>query len=131
MVLSIGIFFSLMIVGLVATLPSAIRAGLVAQGVPVPVARQVAATPVVSSLFAAFLGYNPMATLIPKQTLAGLPAHDRAVITGTDFFPHLISGPFMDGLGIAFAFACVLFLLAAIASWLRGAKYIYEDTPLT
>jgi EmrB/QacA subfamily drug resistance transporter len=127
MVLSIGIFFSLMIVGLAATLPHAMASNLEAQHVPAAVAQKVAEAPPVGSLFAAFLGYNPMATFLPHSVLAGLPAHNAAVITGKQFFPHLISKPFIHGLKIAFTFSLVLYLLAAIASWLRGKKYIHQD----
>jgi EmrB/QacA subfamily drug resistance transporter len=125
-VLSIGIFFSLMIVGLASTLPTAMSTQLVANGVPVSVASQIASAPPVGSLFAAFLGYNPMAKLIPAAILSS-PAVNSAYITGKEFFPNLISSPFIDGLRIAFTFSMVLFLLAAIASWMRGGKYIHDD----
>jgi MFS family permease len=127
MVLSIGVFFSLMIVGLAATLPNAMETRLTAQNVPPAVARQVALEPPVASLFAAFLGYNPMAKLIPPKVLAALPAENSATITGKQFFPDLISGPFMHGLVFAFTFSLILNLLAAAASWLGGAKFIHVD----
>jgi hypothetical protein len=129
MVLSIGVFFSLMIAGLAATLPTTMKNGLVAQGVPEAVATHAAETPPVASLFAAFLGYNPMAELIPKDVLATLPAENAARITGKEFFPNLISGPFMHGLTFAFTFSLVLYLLAAIASWMGGRKYVHQDVP--
>lgn len=127
MVLSIGIFFSLIIVGLSSTLPHTMESQLIDQNVPAPIARQVANEPPVSSLFAAFLGYDPMTKLIPAQTLNGLPAPNRAVLTGKTFFPKLISGPFMHGLRLAFGFSLALYLLAAVASWLRGGKYIHSE----
>jgi MFS family permease len=126
-VLSIGLFFSLMILGLARTLPQAMAASLVSEGVPAAVAQQVAATPPVSSLFAAFLGYNPMQQLVPKAVLDALPPQNAAVITGKTFFPELISAPFMDGLRIAFTLSLFAYLLAAGASWLRGKKYIHEQ----
>jgi EmrB/QacA subfamily drug resistance transporter len=126
-VLSTGIFFSLMIVGLSSTLPDAMSSQLIAQGVPSSIAHQTAGAPPVGSLFAAFLGYNPMKELLSPQVLASLPAANSAHITGTSFFPSLISGPFVHGLRIAFTFSIVLFLLSAIASWLRGGKYIHRD----
>jgi hypothetical protein len=115
-----------MIVGLASTLPTAMSTQLVANGVPVSVASQIASAPPVGSLFAAFLGYNPMAKLIPAAILSS-PAVNSAYITGKEFFPNLISSPFIDGLRIAFTFSMVLFLLAAIASWMRGGKYIHDD----
>lgn len=126
-VLSIGVFFSLIIVGLSSTLPHTMQSQLISQHVPAPVAAQVAAAPPVSSLFAAFLGYNPMGKLLPAPLLHSLPAHNQAVITGKRFFPNLISQPFMHGLHIAFTVSLILFLLAAIASWLRGGKYIHDE----
>ena len=119
-VLSIGLFFSLMLVGLASTLPQTMEAGLVAQHVPPDVARQVAATPPVSSLFAAFLGYNPMGELIPPAVLHALPPESVAVLTGKTFFPGLMSAPFKHGLVFAFSFSALLYLAAAAASW-RGS----------
>jgi MFS family permease len=126
-VLSIGIFFTLMIVGLSASLPAAMYHGLVAQGVPSDVADKVAHLPPVSTLFAAFLGYNPMQHLLGSSVLAQLPAGHRAVITGRSFFPNLIAAPFRQGLHAAFDFAIAACLVAAWASWLRGGKYVYTD----
>ena len=128
-VLSIGIFFTLMIIGLAATLPATMNAGLTAHGVPADVAQQVAALPPVSILFAAFLGYNPIQHLLGSDVLSTLPAHDQAVLTGHSFFPTLISGPFKDGLHAAFLFAIVACLIAAAASLMRGGRVV-EDEPV-
>jgi MFS family permease len=127
MVLSIGIFFSLMIVGLANTLPETMERQLVAEQVPVAVAHEVASAPPVASLFAAFLGYNPMAKLIPADVLSSLPAANAATITGKAFFPELISAPFMHGLLFAFTFSMILNLIAAWASWQGGAKFIHAE----
>jgi MFS family permease len=126
-VLSIGIFFTLMIIGLAATLPETMSAGLMAHGVDPTTAHHVAALPPVSILFAAFLGYNPIQHLLGPHVLAGLSAHDQAALTGSSFFPHLISGPFQDGLHAAFSFAIVACLIAAGASLLRGGRMVHED----
>jgi MFS family permease len=125
-VLSIGIFFTLIIVGLKSTLPHSLYSGLVAQGVPAAAAHKAAALPPVSSLFAAFLGYNPIKTLL-GPSLGHLPAGRVAFLTGRSFFPHLIAAPFGSGLREAFIFAVVACLVAAAASWLRGAKYHHLD----
>jgi len=119
-VLSIGVFFTLMIVGLSATLPHALAHGLESHGVPAATATRISHLPPVSVLFAAFLGYNPAKELLGPHALAGIPAHDAATISGRGFFPHLIAGPFHDGLYQAFAFAIVACLVAAVASWSRG-----------
>jgi MFS family permease len=121
-VLSIGVFFSLMLVGLASTLPHSMEAGLIAQQVPPEIARHVAATPPVASLFAAFLGYNPMGELIPADVLHALPAANVAALTGKAFFPGLMSAPFKHGLVFAFTFSAFLYIVAAVASWRGGAK---------
>ncbi len=120
-VLSIGIFFTLMILGLASTLPTTMKQGLVAQGVPEATAARVADAPPVGSLFAAFLGFSPMRTLVGNEELAKLPPEKAATITGKEFFPELISEPFIDGLRIAFSASLVLYLFAALACWLGGS----------
>ena len=128
--LSIGIFFSLMIAGLAQNLPSALHAGLTANGVSSSVAATVAQTPPVGSLFAAFLGYNPIQSLLaPTGALHSLSHASIATLTGKQFFPELISGPFHDGLIVVFVAAAIMSLIAALASVLRGAKYMHEDLP--
>ncbi|GAB2837013.1 MFS family permease [Lentzea nigeriaca] len=119
MVLSIGFFFSLIIVGFSQSLPGAMRTGLVEHGVSPSAAAQVASLPAVAVLFAAFLGYNPIQQLLGDQ-LATLPPDQAAFLTGRGFFPSLISGPFAQGLAIAFGFAIVLCLVSAAASLLCG-----------
>jgi MFS family permease len=124
-VLSIGIFFTLMIIGLSSKLPATLLAGLHAHGVSYMTANSVAHLPPVSILFAAFLGYNPIEHLVGPHVLASLSAANRATLTGRSFFPHLISAPFRTGLHEAFAFAIVACLIAAAASLMRGGKYLY------
>jgi MFS family permease len=128
-VLSIGIFFTLMIVGLSATLPHSLAAGLRAHGVAPGVATRVGHLPPVSVLFAAFLGYNPAQKLLGPHVLARLPARDAAAIRGRGFFPHLIAQPFRSGLHEAFAFAIAACLVAALASWSRGGRVVAPEQP--
>jgi MFS family permease len=119
--LSIGIFFSLMIVGLAATLPTTLTSGLVKQGVPQPIAQQVGDLPPVGSLFAAFLGYNPLKELLgPTGVLNQIPAKNAATLTGKEFFPHLISGPFHHGLVVVFTAAAIMMLIGAAASLIQS-----------
>jgi MFS family permease len=126
--LSIGVFFSLMILGLARSLPTVLRNGLVAHGVPVAVAAQVAQLPPVGSLFAAFLGYNPIQSVLgPTGVLNTLPAADVAALTGKEFFPQLISGPFHQGLIVVFGVAAVMSLIGAIASLSRGKRYVHDE----
>ena len=122
-VLSIGVFFTLMIVGLSAGLPHTLQGGLVAHGVPAIDATRVSHLPPVATLFSSFLGYNPMATLLGPHVLTTLPPNQAHALTGRSFFPHLISGPFHTALVYAFVFAIVACLVAAVASLLRGGKY--------
>jgi EmrB/QacA subfamily drug resistance transporter len=128
-VLSIGIFFTLMIAGLAASLPATMTAGLTAHGVPLEVAHHAATLPPVSILFAAFLGYNPIQHLLGPHALSLLSVHQQAIVTGRSFFPDLISGPFRSGLHEAFTFAIIACLVAAAASSLRGGRFHYADEP--
>nr|WP_211178056.1 MFS transporter [Pseudonocardia acidicola] len=119
--LSIGLSFSLLISGLAGSLPHALSSGLQAQGVPAGTAEEVAGLPPVSTLFATFLGNNPISHLLaPSGVLDTLPAHDVQTLTGTRFFPELVSGPFHHGLVIVFSVATAMALVAALASALRG-----------
>jgi MFS family permease len=128
--LSIGIFFSLMITGLASVLPTTLFNGLSQQGVPPDVAHDVASLPPVGSLFAAFLGYNPVQTLLePSGALEQLPRHSQTVLTGKHFFPQLMSAPFHHGLVIVFTAAAVMMLVAAAASLFTDSKPIDIDQP--
>jgi MFS family permease len=121
--LSIGVFFSLMTTGLAHSLPSALSSGLQAHGVPADTAAGVAHLPPVSTLFAAFLGNNPIQHLLaPSGTLATLAPHDAAALTSTSFFPEVIAGPFHQGLSVVFGAAAAMAVLAAIASLSRGRR---------
>jgi MFS family permease len=128
-VASVGIFFTLMIAGLTATLPAAVASGLRAHGVDAGIAAHAAHLPAISVLFAAFLGYNPTQHLLGAHVLAHLSAHNRALLMGRGFFPHLIAAPFKTGLHETFVFAIVACLLAAAASLLRGGRYHFADQP--
>jgi MFS family permease len=128
MVLSIGLFFSLMIIGLAARLPTAMAAGLQSHGVPAATAHQVASAPPVGSLFAAFLGYNPMQTLLaPSGALTHLSHAQAASITGKQFFPTLVAGSFHHGLVIVFGLAIGMSIVGAVASLIRGERYIHAE----
>jgi MFS family permease len=127
MPVSIAIFFSLMIIGLTSRVPHSLYAGLTANGVPNGTANSLAHLPAVGYLFAAFLGSNPLHSLIGPKVLAALTPAQQANLTGRSFFPSLISDPFKHGLVIILTFSIVMCLLAAWASWLRGARYIHEE----
>ncbi|MFS4092120.1 MFS transporter [Streptomyces sp. AF1A] len=120
MVLSMGVFFSLMVAGLAGSLPHTLTSGLTAQGVPAGPAHTVAQLPPVGVLFAAFLGYNPIQHLLGPSILGHLSPAAAAHLTGREFFPHLISQPFHDGLVVVFSLAIAMSLAAALASLIRG-----------
>ncbi len=121
-VISIGVFFTLMIIGLAATLPRALYSGLRGEGVSVALAHHVATLPPVTTLFASFLGDNPMAHLIDAHAAASLSGVARATVFGHRFFPTIIQGAFATGLHPALDFAAVVCALAAITSWFRGGR---------
>ena len=91
-------------------------------------AAKVTALPPVSVMFAALLGYNPVQTLL-GPVLAHLPASHAAYLAGRSFFPSLITPAFASGLSVAFDFAIAACLFAAVASALRGGKYIHQEDP--
>ena len=125
--LSIGIFFSLMIIGLANTLPTALSSGLQEQGVSASVAHEVANLPPVGSLFAAFLGYNPIAELLEPYHALQQPGVNTEVLTGQTFFPHLITEPFHSGLVVVFVAAAAMMVIGMIASMFNPGRY--ADAP--
>jgi MFS family permease len=127
MPLSIGIFFSLMVVGLTANVPGAMFHGLTAQHVPAQVATPLSHMPPTGYLFAAFLGFNPLKELLGAHVLAALPLANVHTLVGKAFFPSLIASPFKDGIVYVLIFAAAMCLVAALASWLRGGKFVHEE----
>jgi EmrB/QacA subfamily drug resistance transporter len=125
--LSIGIFFSLMVVGLTAHVPGAMFGGLTAQHVPAQVATPLSHMPPTGYLFAAFLGFNPLKELLGAHVLGALPLANAHVLVSKAFFPSLIAGPFKDGIVDVLIFAAAMCLMAALASWLRGGKFVHEE----
>jgi EmrB/QacA subfamily drug resistance transporter len=123
-VISMTMFFSLVTAGLAASLPSTLSSGLINVGLPVAIAHQVGQLPPIAALFAAFLGYNPMQTLLPAAVLHALPAASQATLLGQSFFPNLISQPFMNGMRLAFYLAAGVCFIAAMASLVRGNKAV-------
>lgn len=127
--LSMGVFFTIIVVGLSSTLPGAIQNGLTQGGVPAATASAASHLPPTGALFAAFLGYNPMESLVPGSVLHALAPATQTHLLGTQFFPDLISTPFMDALKLVFYFSAGLCLVAALCSYLRGKRYVYDELP--
>ena len=127
MPISMGLFFTLLVVGLNAKVPSAMYQGLIAHGIPVAKAAQLSHVPPLGYIFAAFLGINPLKSLLGPAVLGRLSPAKAAALTSRSFFPHLIGPSFKDALVIILLFATVMSLIAAVASALRGEKYVHED----
>src|SRR5215469_15610441 len=122
---SIGLFFSIVTLGLAAALPSTLYSGLTRYGVPSATASAIAHLPPTAALFGAFLGYNPIGELLPPQVLQHISAADQAALLGKSYFPTLISSPFMSGLHVVFYVSAGLCVIAAAASFLRGKPTIH------
>ncbi|MGD0198968.1 MAG: MFS transporter [Solirubrobacteraceae bacterium] len=125
--LSMGLFFTLLVIGLNADVPSAMYHGLAAHGVPLAKATQLSHLPPLGYIFAAFLGYNPLKSLLGPTVLGHLAHSQVAILTGRSFFPHLIGPSFKHGLVMILTVAVVMSVIAAVASALRGEKFIHED----
>jgi MFS family permease len=130
-VLSMGLFLTIVTLGLAADLPSHVYKGLVSAGVAPGPAHIVASKPPIGSLFSAFLGYNPIKELLgPTGALSHLSASQAAHITGRSFFPQLIEQPFADGIHLAFTFAAIVTAIAVVASALRGPRHFSGPEPV-
>jgi MFS family permease len=128
-VLSMGLFFTIVTLGLADRLPTHLYAGLVHAGVDPKAAHLVANEPPIGSLFSAFLGFNPIQELLgPTGALAKLTPKQLAYVTGRSFFPKLIEQPFAYGMHLAFTFAAIATLIAIIASAFRGRRYLHAES---
>jgi MFS family permease len=127
MVLSMGLFFSLMIVGLSHSLPASLFSGLTSHGVSPTQAQAIAALPPVATLFSSFLGYNPVHMLLGSQAQAHVSTAQWSTLTGKSFFPSLITNPFHHGLLIVFGTAAFMAFIAMIFSWLRGEHFVHKE----
>jgi MFS family permease len=129
-VLSMGLFFTIVTLGLAAELPSHLFNGLTAAGITPSAAHVVANEPPIGSLFSAFLGYNPIQELLgPTGALHHLSAHQAAFVTSRSFFPQLIAQPFAHGLHLAFALAAAAAGIGVVASAVMGRRYVHSEKP--
>jgi MFS family permease len=125
---SAALFFTVVIGGLSAQLPTALSRGLENVGVPTAAAHAAAGLPAGSAVFAALLGYNPLARLLHANALTGVPPDTVHQITGGHFFAGLIAQPLADSMHVAFMIAAAFALAGAIASALRGPRL--HEAPL-
>ncbi|HEY4385304.1 MAG TPA: MFS transporter, partial [Ktedonobacteraceae bacterium] len=126
-VISMTMFFSIVTAGLANALPSALSNGLLNVGLPATIANSVAKLPPIAALFAAFLGYNPMQSMLPGAVLQQLPTTAQSTLLGQSFFPNLLASPFMDGMRLAFYLAAVVCVVAAISSTVRGKRVLAKE----
>jgi EmrB/QacA subfamily drug resistance transporter len=129
MMISQAVFFTIIIVSLSATLPSALSAAVTSAGASPQIAQIFSSTPASGALFGAFLGYNPVATILhtlPASVVSTIPTSTMNYLTGSTFFPNAISSPFMTALREAFIIGSVMCVIAAVCSALRGRKYARE-----
>jgi len=127
MALSMALYFTILIIGLYKSLPPALNTSLVNAGVPASVATQVSNMPPTAALFAAFLGYNPMGSLLPQTVMTALPQATQDTLLSTSFFPQTIAPAVMSSLHTAFYISAVLSVIAAVVSAFRGKRYVHGD----
>jgi hypothetical protein len=127
--ISQAIFFAIIIISLNTTLPGALSTAVTNTGAPSQVASAFSHTPAAGALFGAFLGYNPIGTMLKGMgTIAtSLPPSTLNTLESQTFFPNAISSPFMSALTTAFIFAAVLCFAAAVFSALRGGKSVCKE----
>jgi len=128
--ISLAIFFTVIITGLSSSLPSALSGAMTSAGVP-QLATAFSSISPTSALFSAFLGYNPMQSIlaIPQLStvVAQIPSHTLTYLEGQDFFPNAIASSFISALDLSFYIGAALSFAAALASLLRGEAYIHEE----
>ncbi|MGP6239803.1 MFS transporter [Cuniculiplasma sp. SKW4] len=128
--MSMGIFFTIVIVYLTRLLPGAFTTSLSTAGAPIliPVFTNI---PPTSALFSAFLGYNPVETILETGGLSQLatliPPAVLKTLEGKIWFPTSIAGSFMSSLRVTFYAGSLIFVVGAILSLLRGKRVVYEE----
>jgi EmrB/QacA subfamily drug resistance transporter len=125
---SLALFFIIIIDALSSSLPHALSDALTSAGAPSQLTSIVSSLPPTGELFSAFLGYNPIKTLllIYPALSSSLPPATYALLTSKHWFPSVIASPFMSALREAFFVSAVLSAVAGVASLLRGRVYIYD-----
>ncbi len=128
MVASIAAFFAVIVLSLSQGLPAAFASSLTQAGAPQLIHYFTALSPT-QSLFSAFLGYNPVTSILaqlPPSVAASLSSQTVSTLTGLHWFPSAIAKSFMSSLHGAFYVSAALSGVAAVASLLRGKRYIHE-----
>jgi MFS family permease len=120
---SLAVFFSIVLIALAASLPPALASAVTNAGAPqlAPVFKNI---PPTNALFAAFLGYNPVSSILgvlPSSVVSSIPQSTRTFLTGQTFFPNAIAPAFMSALRVTFYIGAALSVVAAVASLLRGS----------
>jgi EmrB/QacA subfamily drug resistance transporter len=129
--ISQAIFFTIIIISLSTTLPRALSLAVTNAGAPVRVAQALSSTPATAALFGAFLGYNPIKTILstlPNSLVSNIPSAAVQQLTANTFFPNAIASPFMTALREAFVIGAIMCFVAAAFSVFRGGKYVFGQT---
>jgi MFS family permease len=128
--LSLAIFFTVIISGLSSSLPNALSSAMVSAGVP-KLAGAFSSISPTSALFSAFLGYNPMQSILTIPSLSSvvsqIPPATLTFLEGQTFFPNAIAPAFVSSLDLSFYIGAALSVAGAVASLLRGSVYIHEE----
>lgn len=127
LVISIGLFFAIVISSLSLSLPSAINQALSRNGIIGPAAGAISKISPEAAVFSSLIGYNPVSKIVPLTALQSLTPSQKSTVLSDKFFPSVLAGPFSESLGKAFWFSAILSVLAAIMSLLRGKRYVWED----
>ncbi|AWR95588.1 MFS transporter [Acidianus brierleyi] len=125
---SIALFFTIVIISLAATLPHALAQSVTQAGAP-QLAPLVQKVPVTGALFAAFLGYDPVKSILstlPQNILSTIPSTAISTMEQRTWFPTAIAPAFMSSLRDAFYVGAGMSFIAAITSALRGRIQIAE-----
>ncbi len=126
---SLAIFFTVIITGLSSSLPAALSNAMASAGVP-QLANSFTSISPTSALFSAFLGYNPMQSILALPQLSSvvtqIPQLTLTFLEGQTFFPNAIAPAFLSALDVSFYIGAALSIAAAVASLLRGKRYMYR-----
>ena len=127
----LGVLFTVVLLALAANLPGSLALAAARVGAPQLTAATFAKVPPATAVFSAFLGYNPMQTILgqlPQNLTDSLSNQTTTTLTGTNWFPQALAPAFMTSLRVAFYVNAALAVAAAISSILRGKRYIYTST---
>ncbi len=120
---SMGIFFTILILGLTSILPGTIFSGLTTAGLGSSLSKTISSQiPPTDAIFSALLGISPMkeiVSLLPSSVSSGIPTSVISTITARTWFPGVFAPAFMSSLRIVFYSAFAITLTGAALSLFR------------